>query len=84
MNDFSFDKIFSSISNNDKDTELIDPIKTSLKSFPLDNIFKDAFENPQSADFMNVMFPGLKENPTMEGFFDSMGKMLENINEKEG
>ena len=84
MDDFSFDKIFSSISNDDKDAELIDPIKTSLKSIPLNNIFKDAFENPQSAEFMNVMFPGLKENPTMEGFFDSMGKMLENINEKEG
>ncbi|WP_407487793.1 hypothetical protein [Elizabethkingia anophelis] len=84
MDDFSFDKIFNSIVDDNKDSELIAPIKTSLKSFPLDNIFKDAMEDPQSSDFMNAMFPGLKENPTMEGLFNSMGKMLENINEKEG
>lgn len=81
---FSFDKIISMLDENVENAELVAPLKTMLQSFPVDNIFKDAFENPQSAEIMNSLFPDLKDNPTFEGLFNSMGKMLENLNEKEG
>ncbi|UOU98035.1 hypothetical protein MUU74_16260 [Chryseobacterium daecheongense] len=84
LDGFSFDKVFDTLNDNGNNTKLIEPLKELLKSFPIDNIFKDAFENPQSADMMNAIFPGLKDNPTLEGFFNSMGKVLENINDKEG
>lgn len=82
--DFSFDKIIGMLDENVENAELVAPLKTMLQSFPVDNIFKDAFENPQSAEIMNSMFPGLKDNPTFEGLFNAMGKMLENLNENEG
>ncbi|MCT3942492.1 hypothetical protein HZP52_12920 [Elizabethkingia anophelis] len=84
MNDFSLKNIFKIMDDDGKNAELIAPLKVMLQSFPLDNVFKNAFENPQSAEIMNSMFPGLKDNPTFEGLFDGMGKMLENMNEKEG
>src|SRR5690606_39554456 len=55
-----------------------------LKSIPLEESFKQAFENPESAEQMDKMFPGLKENPTMEGFFKSFSKMNLNLNESDG
>lgn len=68
-----------------------DPLTASLgktfikliKSIPIDKAFKDALSNPQSSDQLNKIFPGLKENPTMEGFFSSFGKMLTNMNQNE-
>lgn len=84
MNDFSLKNIFKIMDDDGKNAELIAPLKTMFQSFPLDDVFKNAFENPQSAEIMNSMFPGLKDNPTFEGLFDGMGKMLENMNEKEG
>jgi hypothetical protein len=82
--DFSFNKLIGILDDNVEYTKIIAPLKTMLQSFPVDNIFKEAFENPQSAKIMNSIFPGLKDNPTFEGLFNSFGKMLENINEKEG
>lgn len=84
INDFSFNNFISILDSDVENAEIIAPLKAMLQSFPIDNIFKGAFENPQSADVMNSIFPSLKDNPTFEGLFDSFGKMLENLNEKEG
>lgn len=84
LDDFSFDKMLDTIDDNGKNAELVASLKTLLQSLPINNIFKDAFENPQSAEMMDMMFPGLRDNSTIEGLFNSMGKMFENINEKEG
>jgi hypothetical protein len=54
-----------------------------ISSIPLDMVLKEAFENPESAEIMNKMFPGLKDEPNMNGFFKSFGKMYQNLNEKE-
>lgn len=54
-----------------------------IKSMPLGKAFKDALSNPESANQLNKMFPGLKDNPTMEGFFSSFGKMITNLNQTE-
>lgn len=81
---FTFDKIFSILDDNEINSKMIAPLKTLLKSFPIDAVFKDAFENAQSSELMNSMFPGFKNNPTYEGLFNSMGKMFKNLNENEG
>ncbi|HLO72796.1 MAG TPA: hypothetical protein VK164_02565 [Flavobacterium sp.] len=77
--DFSLDSLFSSIGND----PLINSMKDMLATIQLDSAFKAAFDNPESADMMNKMFPGLKEEPNMNGFFKSLGNMYQNLNEKE-
>jgi len=52
-----------------------------LRNIPLDYALKDAFEKPEMASQLEIMFPGLKENPTMEGFFEAFNKMLLGLNE---
>lgn len=67
--------------------ELTKPIGKALisllKAIPLEESFKQAFENPESAKQMEQIFPGLNENPTMEGFFQSFSKMNLNLNESD-
>lgn len=55
----------------------------SLKSIPLDYVFKEAFENPESAEHLDKLFPKLRDNPTMEGFFKSFSEMNKGLNEDE-
>ena len=81
--DFSVDNLFSSIKEDDPMFGLVTLMKNMLSSIPIESVFKEAFENPESAEIMNKMFPGFKEEPNMNGFFKSFGKMYQNLNEKE-
>lgn len=81
--DFSLDSLFSLIDENDPMFGIVNTIKNMISSIPLDMELKEAFENPESAEIMNKMFPGLKDEPNMNGFFKSFGKMYQNLNEKE-
>jgi hypothetical protein len=81
--DISIDGLFKHLEDDELTRDLVNPYLNLLKSIPLDDIFKETFENPQSAEQMETMFPGLKENPTMEGFFQSFSTMLKGLNEDE-
>lgn len=83
MTDFSLETLDEMFSDNDLSKGIGKALVSLLKSIPLDGAFKDAIENPESGKYLNQMFPELKENPTMEGFFNSFGKMYQNLNEKE-
>ncbi len=83
MTDFSLDTLDEIFSDNKLTKGIGKTLVSLLKSIPLDGAFKDAIENPESGKYLNQMFPELKENPTMEGFFKSFGKMYQNLNEKE-
>jgi hypothetical protein len=83
MTDFSLDTLDEIFSDNELTKGIGKALVSLLKSIPLDSAFKDAIENPESGKYLNQMFPELKENPTMEGFFNSFGKMYQNLNEKE-
>lgn len=83
MNDFSLDTFEEIFSENELTKNIGKTLVSLLKSIPLDSVFKDAIENPESGKYLNQMFPELKENPTMEGFFKSFGKMYQNLNDKE-
>ncbi len=81
--DFSLDNLFSSIEEDNPMFGLVSSMKNMIASIPLDFAFKEAFENPESAAMLDKMFPGLKEDKTMNGFFKSFGKMFHNMNETE-
>ncbi|TRW96384.1 hypothetical protein [Flavobacterium gawalongense] len=81
--DFSLDNLFSSIEEGNPMFGIVDSMKNMIASTPLDLAFKEAFENPESAAMLDKMFPGLKEDQTMNGFFKSFGKMFHNMNETE-
>jgi len=83
MTDFSLDTLDEMFSDNELTKGIGKALVSLLKSIPIDGAFKDAIENPESGKYLNQMFPELKENPTMEGFFNSFGKMYQNLNEKE-
>lgn len=80
---FSLDKLQEIFEGDPLTSSLGKTFVKLIKSMPLDKAFKDALSNPQNSDQLNKMFPGLKENPTMEGFFSSFGKMLTNMNQNE-
>ncbi len=81
--DISIDGLFKHLEDDELTRDLVKPYLNLLISIPLDDIFKESFENPQSAKQMETMFPGLKDNPTMQGFFQSFSTMLKGLNEDE-
>ncbi|WP_152538702.1 hypothetical protein [Aquimarina macrocephali] len=84
FNDISIDGLTKIFENDPFASSLLKPMFNILKSLPLEDSFKKAFETPESSEVMEKIFPGLKENPTMEGFFKSFSEMNFNLNELEG
>lgn len=82
--DLSLDGLMNIFEQDDLTKSIGKSLINLLRSIPLEETFKQAFENPESAEQMDKMFPGLKENPTLEGFFKSFGKMNLNLNESDG
>lgn len=82
--DLSIDGLMKTIGDDHLANSIMKPIFNMLKSIPLGEPFKQAYEDPKSAEMMEKLFPGLKENPTMGGFFESFSKMNFNLNELEG
>lgn len=83
FNDISIDGLSEIFNSNELGKEIAIPIMESLKNLPLDQSFKDAFENSESKEMMNRLFPGLKDNLTMEGWFEYFNKMLIGLNHGE-
>jgi hypothetical protein len=84
FNDISINGIMKNFKGDDELTRVVKPIFDLIRSIPLDDSFKKAFETPESSEIMEKIFPGLKENLTMEGFFESFSKMNYSLNELEG
>lgn len=83
LKDFSLDKIAEIFDGDEKTKELGKIWIDLVKSMPLDKTFTDVFNNPESSKQLEVLFPGLKDNLTMEGYFKSFGEMINRLNEKE-
>lgn len=84
FNDISIDGLLSTLKTTTFDKDVIHKIFDLLKSIPIDEGFLGAFSNPKTAEQMEKLLPGLKENPTMEGFFESFNKMNSDLNEGTG
>lgn len=83
FNNFSLETLEKIFSEDELTKGIGKTLVELIKSIPLDDTFKDAFENTESSEYLNKLFPEFKDNPTMEGFFNSIGKMIYNLNEKE-
>jgi hypothetical protein len=81
--DISIDSLSKVFDSNDSTKMLGEALTSLLKSMPLDNTLKEALENPESTEQLNKLFPGLKDNPTIEGFFNSFSEMSRGLNEGE-
>lgn len=82
--DLSIDGLFSQVPDDEVYGDAIKVFVSMLKKLPLDNMFKEAFDNPEAAEKMEVLFPGLKNNLTMDGLFKSFSEMQKNLNEGDG
>ena len=83
FNDFSIDGLMEVFNSSELGKKLGIPIMESLKSLKLEDSFKQASENPESAEMMEKIFPELKDDLTMEGWFETFNKMLKGLNENE-
>lgn len=79
---FSFDTLTGILDDNEQAKEINKQLE-DLKKLPLDKTFIEGFTNPQSSEHMNALFPGLKDNPTMGGFFKCFGEMITRMNDTE-
>ncbi|WP_312314404.1 hypothetical protein [Empedobacter brevis] len=84
FNDISLDGLMHIFEQDDFTRTIGKSLINLLKSIPIEESLRHAFENPESAEQMDKIFPGLKENPTMEGFFKSFSQMNFNLNESDG
>lgn len=84
FNYLSIDNLLKNFEDDDLTKSFIKPFFDLLKSIPIEESLKDAFKTPESSEIMEKIFPGLKEDPTMGGFFKSFGKMNFNLNELDG
>ena len=83
LNTFSIETLIGSLGENELTKKMASDLTDLLKSFPLGAIFKDAFENPESRESLDLLLPGFKENPTMEGLMNSFLKLYHNLNYSE-
>ena len=82
LNDFTLGKI-EELFTIDGYPDISKSLVSMLKSIPIDDVFREALKNPETSGTINQIFPDLSDNPTMEGFFQSFGKMIKNLNETE-
>lgn len=68
--------------NNKIDHELKE-ILQNLSELPLYFIFNDATKDTKTEENLYKLFPGLKDDLTLKGMFNSVLKLFENLNEKE-
>lgn len=82
--DISLDGLTGIFNSSELGKEFGVPVIEALKTLPLEESIKEAFENPQSAEMMNRLFPGLKDDLTMEGWFKYFNTMIKELNHGEG
>ncbi|WP_339917420.1 hypothetical protein [Yeosuana marina] len=84
FNNLSIDSLFPTFEDEPILNIMTNAYKNLISSLPIDDAIKQAYDNPEGSEMMDKMFPGLKEDLTIDGLFKSFGKMLKNLNEEEG
>lgn len=79
----SFDSLLGGLEDNELLGGALKTYVELLKQIPLDDVLKNAFDNPDIAKYMNVLLPGLKDNLTMGGFMDVFGKLFTSLNDSD-
>jgi len=81
LNENFLDTLQGYYSENESTRAVGNHLIETLKRLPLNDVFKTSFENEESAKHLERLFPGLKENQTMEGFFKGFLRMFKDLNE---
>ena len=84
FNDLSLDGLMNNFEQDNFTKSIGRSLINLLRSIPIEESFKQAFENTESAEKMDKVFPGIKDNTIMEGFFKSFSKMNLSLNESDG
>lgn len=83
FDDFSIDNLFRPIEGDEIANAMMQMVKNMLKAIPMDAMLKQAYEHEESAKMMDKMFPGLRDDMSMDGFFKAFARMYKNLNETE-
>jgi hypothetical protein len=83
LRNLSLDTLSRIMESNEQTKDIGKKAIDILKKLPLDKAFADALTNPESSEQMGILFPGLKDDPTMEGFFKCFLEMITRMNETE-
>jgi hypothetical protein len=83
LKDFSLDKIAELFDGDERTKELGKMWLSLMKNIPLDKAFTDAFLNQEGSKQLDLLFPGLKDNPTMETYFKCFGEIINRMNDNE-
>jgi hypothetical protein len=81
--DLSLDGLINMVGSDIEQSEALKKAMESLRAIPLNQLFSESLSNQEIGEQMDTLFPGLKENPTLEGFFKSFSDMFYNLNETE-
>ena len=83
LSTFNFDGLVKTIGgDNEEFVQLIKPLLDTLREMPIDNVSKDAFNNPKTASSMRLFLPDLEDNYTMKGVINAIIKMFVRLNEQ--
>jgi hypothetical protein len=63
--------------------QIITPAINLLKNLPIDDVFREAFENPDTVAQMRQFLPDLENNYSPEGVFNSFFNMFTRLNEND-
>ncbi|MEH6309069.1 hypothetical protein RYH73_25685 [Olivibacter sp. CPCC 100613] len=79
-------KVFEPETLDEFDPKIASPIRpaiNTLKSLPIDDVFKDAFKNPQTGAQMRQFLPDLENNYSPEGLFNAFLNMFTRLNDND-
>ncbi|NQX53658.1 hypothetical protein HQN86_08540 [Pedobacter panaciterrae] len=79
--DFDISEIITSTEDQEI-AKLIKPALDSLRNLPVDDVFRQAFENPETAAQMKQFLPDLENNYTIKGLLNSILNMFNRLNER--
>lgn len=80
----SMDGLMDAVGDDEVGASLMKKALDMIRELPLGDEFEKALAHPDSAELMNNLFPNLKGNPTMQGFFESFDQMNSNLMESDG
>ncbi|MDQ1165701.1 hypothetical protein [Flavobacterium sp. SORGH_AS_0622] len=81
--DLSIDGLEKLFAEDDANKGISSIFSELIKAMPLDSSFNETLKNPESAEQLKKIYPGLTNNPTMEGFFKSFSDVNIGLNEGE-
>ncbi len=81
LKNFSLDTLNQLLQSDEATKAMGKQMVDSIRNMPVDKTLLDALNNPESAQHLEALFPGLRDNPTMDGVFQSLARMFAKLND---